>query len=127
MKIPIPPARRHGASLLPILVALVAIEPPVIAANIWDGGGVDGKLSTLANWDDDALPNFAAGITLAGAVNPSVVNDVSNLTLGGLTFDPTADAFTLGGNPFTLTGPITNNSVAFQTISAPMVLGAATT
>jgi fibronectin-binding autotransporter adhesin len=122
-----PPSRRRGLILAITAAALLESTLLVNAANTWDGGGTDGKWSRLLNWDDDLLPTFGSGVIFAGATNLLTNNDLTALTVGGLTFDPTADAFTLGGNAITLNGNITNNAAAAQTINLPIALAAATT
>src|SRR5215207_529294 len=119
-----PPARRRSP-LVSAIASLLAVTAPTWAANIWDGGGADGKWSTLLNWDDNLLPNLPAGLTFAGATNLVTTNDLVDRTVGGITFDATADAFLLGGNFLTLNGNITDNSVAPQSINLPIALAAA--
>jgi hypothetical protein len=57
------------------------------AANIWDGGGADGNWSSLANWDDDALPLFPVALNFAGSAQLASINDQTGITVNGITFD----------------------------------------
>ena len=50
----------------------------------------------------------------------------ANKQFNGMTFLATAGAFTLSGNAVNLTGDVTNNSTAAQTISTPLVLDGGT-
>src|SRR5436190_20880144 len=86
------------------------------AGNIWDGGGApNANWGTAANWDANTLPDFATPITFTGNANLVTNNDLNALTVGGIIFDPLADAFTLRGNDITLTGNIANNALTNQT------------
>src|SRR5688572_32071015 len=120
-------AGRRPRFLAGTISALLISTLHLHAANTWDGGGANGNWSSPLNWDTDQLPTFAVGVTFAGSLNLLTVNDVSNLTLGGITFDPAADAFTLSGNAVTLNGNIIDNSIAEQKIHLPIALAAPTT
>ena len=117
------------ALLVPLL--LLACATPSIAINTWDGGSTgpgDDLWSTAANWDTDAVPSFPAALTFGGSTRLSPSNDISGLTVTGLTFAASAGAFNLIGTPITLAGNIsvtvggavTND----QTVSLPITLGA---
>ena len=87
------------------------------AANTWDGGGVDGNWSTLANWDNDLVPTFPVALTFAGTTGLTSTNDLSSLTVNGFTFNAGAGAFTIGGNGITLGGNVLNSSTSLQTLN----------
>jgi fibronectin-binding autotransporter adhesin len=87
------------------------------AANTWDGGGVDGNWSTLANWDDDLVPTFPVALTFAGSTGLTSTNDLSSLTVNGFTFSSGAGAFVIGGNDITLGGNVLNSSTNLQTLN----------
>lgn len=89
----------------------------VQAANIWDGGGVDGNWSTAANWDNDLVPTFPVALTFAGTTGLTSNNDLSSLTVNGFTFSSGAGAFTIGGNNITLGGNVLNSSTSLQTLN----------
>jgi len=97
------------------------------AANLWDGGGADGNWSSLANWDDDALPLFPVALNFAGSAQLASINDQTGVTVNGITFDASAGSFTLSGNSLLLGGNVTNNSSNLQTISLPLDLTAGRT
>jgi autotransporter-associated beta strand protein len=71
---------------------------------VWNGAGADNNWSTSGNWN--AAPSFPTIVTFAGSTRLTNNNDLSGITLNGLTFDPAAGAFVLGGNDITLNGNI---------------------
>jgi hypothetical protein len=102
---------------------------------VWDGGdNNDNNWSSRNNWVGNPIFNATAGDTIvfgrtpvgAGDLTPN--NDTMNLTLAEILFEGN-QAFTLSGNPLTLTGNammagIVNNSTVAQTINIPIILGA---
>ena len=89
---------------------------------VWNGGG-SGNWSAAANWNNvGIIPGDQ--LIFAGATTTSTTNDQpAGTAFNGVTFNPTAGGFTLGGNGITLTGDIVNNSPNTQTINLPMVMG----
>jgi autotransporter-associated beta strand protein len=71
---------------------------------VWDGAGADTNWSTSSNWN--VAPSFPQIVTFAGSTRLTNNNDNVSITLNGLTFDPAAGAFVLGGNDITLDGNI---------------------
>ena len=71
---------------------------------VWNGAGANNNWSTSGNWN--AAPSFPTIVTFAGSTRLANNNDLSGITLNGLTFDPAAGAFVLGGNDITLNGNI---------------------
>jgi len=71
---------------------------------VWSGAGADNNWSTSGNWN--AAPSFPTIVTFAGGTRLTNNNDLSGITLNGLTFDPAAGAFVLGGNDITINGNI---------------------
>src|SRR5687767_2291574 len=118
---------RRPSFLAGTITAILASTLHLQAANTWDGGAANGNWSSPLNWDDDQVPAFVTGVTFAGLANLSTANDLNNLTLGGITFDPAAGSFALTGNAISLSGNIVNNSVVEQTINLPIVLAAPAT
>ena len=55
------------------------------------------------------------GTETTGTVTPN--NDLTGVSFAGITFNSGASAFTIGGNTFTLTGGITNNSTSLETFT----------
>lgn len=99
------------------------------AQSIWDGGGGDGKWSTAANWQGDAVPASASTtvIQFAGA-SQAVVDVDSAIAAKSIAFNSGASAFTVGGSALTLTGVSTgvanvvNNSASLQTINSALAI-----
>jgi autotransporter-associated beta strand protein len=75
------------------------------STGVWNGGGGDDNWSTSANWNNGS-PTFPTILTFAGTAQLTNNNDLSGITLNGLTFDPAAGDFVLGGNDITLNGNI---------------------
>jgi autotransporter-associated beta strand protein len=97
------------------------LSPSVLsAANIWDGGGADDFWGTADNWDDNTVPVWPQAITFAGTTRLTPNNNLTGITVNGLTFDAGAGAFNVGGaNPIALDGNILNSSSNVQQISLP--------
>lgn len=77
-----------------------------ISTGLWDGGGANNNWSTANNWDNNAVPIFPHAVTFAGSTRLNNTNDLSSITISGLTFDAAAAAFTLEGNDVTVSGGI---------------------
>ncbi|HEX4265844.1 MAG TPA: autotransporter-associated beta strand repeat-containing protein [Verrucomicrobiae bacterium] len=77
-----------------------------ISTGLWDGGGANNNWSTGANWDQNAAPIFPLSLTFAGSTRLTNNNDLSSISVSGITFDSAAGPFELDGNDITLTGPI---------------------
>ncbi|MCX6874662.1 MAG: autotransporter-associated beta strand repeat-containing protein [Verrucomicrobia bacterium] len=83
--------------------------------------------NTASNWGGTLPVSTRALIfdTSNGLTTNS--NDfAANKQFRGITFQATAGAFTLSGNAVNLTGDVTNNSAAAQTIATPLVLDGGT-
>ena len=83
--------------------AEVSAKP--LAASIWTGLGSDNNWGTGGNWN--SVPSFPTGLTFAGSTRLSNNNNLSSITVNGITFDAAAGAFVLNGNDITLGGNIT--------------------
>ena len=111
--------------------AMCGAPAPLRAATLLWVGDVDAAWNTNSsgntNWSADALP-AASGDTFtfgsAGTSGTNLNNDIVGLAVAGLTFNAGADAFTLTGNALTLSGSLTNNSSALETLSLALSLGA---
>jgi autotransporter-associated beta strand protein len=98
---------RFRAALVTVQVlVLFAVFHSARAANTWDGGGTNDNWGTAANWDDNSVPGFPVPLIFAGTNRLTPNNNLSNVTVNGLTFDAAAGAFTLGGNDISLAGNI---------------------
>jgi len=99
------------------------------AANLtWSLADTDNAWATAANWGGTAPVNndtieFQSGTPTFSYLN----NNISNLTLNGITFDSGAASYTIYGNSFTLNGGITNNSTGTQWINNAIALASTET
>ncbi|MGC4016911.1 MAG: autotransporter-associated beta strand repeat-containing protein [Luteolibacter sp.] len=126
MKLRSPRFRSGSGLLVAITLCWSLANSKVAAANVWDGGG-DGNWGTGSNWDDDNVPVFPVGITFSGVNGLASNNDLTGITVSGITFNLGAGTFTLGGNAFSLGGNIVNNSGNLQTINNSIALTGART
>src|SRR5881397_1760031 len=89
------------------------------AANeTWSLSGTDNNWATATNWSTTAPVNndsitFQSGVPTFSILN----NNISSLTLNGITYNSGAAAYTINGNSFTLGGSIVNNSTSTQRIN----------
>jgi autotransporter-associated beta strand protein len=94
------------------------------STGVWDGGGSDNNWSTVANWDNNTLPPFPILVTFDGNTRLANNNDLTGISVNGITFDAAAGAFTLSGNSLGLNGNIgfSANPAApiTQTINLPL-------
>ena len=107
-----------------LLLALLPLYMSAAASDrTWNGGGVDAKWTSAANWGGTA-PVAADALCFGGSSKLVNTNDLPADTLfAGLTFNSGAGAFSLWGNRLSLGGGVTNFSVSTQTISLDMALG----
>ncbi len=110
-----------GSDHLPVVAdyVLSGVSPLGI---IWGGGGANNNWSSAANWA--STPSNGSNLTFAGTTRLSNTND-SLTSVGSITFNNTAGAFTLSGNALAIAGGITNNSTSTQTIGINLTLSAA--
>lgn len=88
----------------------------------------DNNTSTGANWLGGAAPSANDDLVFGGSLRLTP-NQVAALTIGSLTFNSTAGAFTLGGAAYTIntSAGVTNNSTNTETINNAITLGIAQT
>ena len=86
----------------------------------WAGGGANGDWSSSANWN--GVPGNGSNLVFAGTTQTNTNNNLLS-SVGSITFDNTAGAFSLSGNDLTISGGITNNSANTQTINLNLTLG----
>lgn len=120
-------------NLLFTLPALIAATPLLAVDYTWTGG-TNNTWSTALNWGGTAPANSATtavffGNPASGRVAPNLT---ASATVGGITFNSGASAFTISrSNSNTLTlatgGSVTNNSTNLQTFTTPVVLGGSST
>ncbi|OJU88174.1 hypothetical protein BGO17_04360 [Candidatus Saccharibacteria bacterium 49-20] len=97
-----------------VVAQLVHVIPTYAATLTWTGGGDGSSFSDGANWNTGNAPVNGDAVTfsVAGLSAQEVVdNDISGLTLVGITFTGAASGYygyTLQGNPLTVSGAISN-------------------
>lgn len=89
-------------------------------------GTTSGLWSVASNWSA-GLPVDGDKLGFSTSTNTTLNNDLTNLLVRGITFNSGASAFTMSGNAIRLSGDITNNSTAAQSIGMPIILTANTT
>jgi fibronectin-binding autotransporter adhesin len=109
-----------------LLCPLLASTSLYAANRTWDGGGTGDVWSSNQNWNGNSALATGDTLVFAGTTKLSNTNDLSSFSFPTITFDATAGAFILGGNSFTLTGNIINNSTNLQTIGNNITLSATT-
>src|SRR5436305_9252032 len=125
------------AALLTLASSFIAVSQVVATTYTWDGNGTNtgnGKWSTAVNWDANGVPvsNLTTtDVVFGGNFHLTPLMD-ANYSIHQLTFASGAGAFNLTSNAGTEiltigTGGITNSSSNVQSISSPLVLGAAQT
>src|SRR5205823_14586562 len=124
-------------ALLTLASSFVAVSQVAATIYTWDGNGTNtgnGKWSTAVNWDANGVPvsNLTTtDVVFGGNFHLTPLMD-ANYSIHQLTFASGAGAFNLTSNAGTEiltigTGGITNSSSNVQSISSPLVLGAAQT
>jgi len=107
------------------LAACLGITTPVRAASdTWNGTSLaSGNWSDKTNWNGATV---ASGDQLffGGTARLASTNNFSGYSFSGVTFNSGAGLFNLNGNPFDLTGGITNSSTSAQTIKNNLTLSA---
>lgn len=117
--------KNHPQFLLAVLLSAAASS--LLAANdTWNGGSTStGNWSDTANWGGSTV-NGGDLLFFGGATRLNNTNDLSGFSFSGITFNSGAGLFSLNGNPFTLSGGITNNSANVPTINNNVTLATGT-
>src|SRR5438067_903220 len=111
------------AAVAATAAGLVPVSMSRAASLTWNGGGTDSNWSTVFNWSPAQAPVSGDSLTFDGFGRLTNTNDVSGLTLSGVTFAPTAGAFSVGGLGVTLGGDIADNTgVLTEAFNVPMIL-----
>ncbi len=112
--------RRSYALAAGIVLSLIALPSSAITRT-WTGA-LSGSWSAAGNWSPSAIP--APGDSLIfppGVPNLWMTNDLPSGTVGPMTFN--ASAYTIDGNPLTLTGDVVNTAGAVLFL-VPLKIGA---
>ena len=97
-----------------------------VAAPTWTGGSSsNSNWSTAANWT--IAPADGKNLVFTGSTRTTTTNDNFLHSVGSISFDSNAGAFTLGGSDLTVGSGIANNSTNAQSINLNLTLGAAQT
>jgi len=91
----------------------------------WSGLAADGNWSSTANWAGGLAPGYSGDTVIFTGSTGLSPNLEANYEVASLTFDGSADIFTIGstsGKSLALDGMLNNSSANLQTISAPVVL-----
>ncbi|HEX4640716.1 MAG TPA: autotransporter-associated beta strand repeat-containing protein, partial [Chthoniobacterales bacterium] len=112
--------------LVSLILLLATTLRDEAATLTWTGGGASDDTNLIGNWG--FIPATGDLLHFAGTTRLTP-NQVNALSIGSLTFDSGAGAFSLGGNTYTITGAsgVTNNSTNTQTINNAITLGLAQT
>ena len=95
---------KQFAILIPLICAAVCAEA---AVRTWDGGGVDNRWMTAANWAEDQLPNAGDDLLFpAGAARAASFNDFPAGT-GFRTIIVLSNSYQFTGAGITLSGGVT--------------------
>ena len=111
-------------TFLCLSLVFTLIDAVAYAANdAWVGEGADANWGTVANWAAGAAPSNNDNLVFGAASLEDDTNNVSNLTIGFLTF--TNGGFTLNGNGLTLnpgSPGIITNTLGTNLITLPLTI-----
>ena len=106
-----------------LLVAFAVAQTSRAATLTWTGAGGDNNVSNALNWSPAQAPVTGDVLVFAGAAGLAPQFGTA-LTVGTITFNSTAQAFTLGGSgTLTVNAGITNSSAITETINTALILG----
>ena len=126
---------RNLPGLLSFVVVLCEISPVNGATDTWNQAAAGGSWS-VGPWNGNSPPLNGDLLLFSGIGSGTLINDLSGLTINGITFDSSAGGFTLTTNGITFGpviqdtsgalsgGNITNNSANNQTIGFPVTIAA---
>lgn len=114
--------RRFFPSLIAASFGAVLISGTASATSTWVGN-TNSDWNTGANWSAAVAPSTGETLVFgtAGSSGASLNNDITGLSIAGITFNSGGTAFTISGNQFTLTGGIVDNFVGTQTINSAII------
>ena len=114
--------KRFASLFVIVLIGNAGLTAATAAT--WTGSPANANWTIPANWGGTA-PIPPESLTFAGVISLTNNNDFAAATqFDGITFDPTAGAFVLGGNAITLGGNIDDQSTSAQTINLGLSLNA---
>ena len=83
------------------------ISGPTAGPRTWTGGGSDDNWSTAANWGG-VVPTTGDSLIFNGTTRQANINDLSGLIVPAIAFN--TSGFSLGGNPVSVSGSVSNRS-----------------
>ena len=109
---------KFPAALAAFITALLPFASHA-ADRTWTNGAGGGNLNWAknTNWSGTTTPVNGDLLIFAGAAGLNNSDNISGLSVNGITFAAAAGAFTLNGDPITVSGSIANNSTNIQTLS----------
>ena len=110
---------------LAIAAVYLASDVQAVAQATWSTNPANGELTNGVNWAGGTAPADASAWVFTNSSTTTLANGFSNYTVDGIRFTTNASAYSFGGNAFTLTGGITNNSTAHQIISNNLTINSA--
>jgi autotransporter-associated beta strand protein len=98
----------------------------LVAAPTWTGGSsTDGNWSSAANWS--IAPADGNNLVFTGSTRTTNTNNGFLHSVGTITFDSNASAFTLNGTDLSIATGVVNNSTSAQTININLALSTSQT
>jgi len=82
-------AQRARRWLLATLALALCALPAAGQTSTWVGGGGDGIWSDVLNWQGDVVPAGGNALVFTGSAKLNNTNNISNLRVGGITFNAT--------------------------------------
>ncbi len=95
---------------------------PGANSSAWSPTPLTNSFNLAANWTGNSLPVNPAILTFNATTDSILNNDMNDLIVSRLQFETGADAYTIGGNSFTLKNDLVNNSSNLQTLTMPLQL-----
>ncbi len=120
------PSTGAGFRCAIVMLILVAASLPVFAGTwTWDAGGTDNLWTTVANWNQNKIPDQKNPTLQFGTAGSARLTPEMNQawTVGNITFSSGAPSYTLNGNNnLSLSVIVANQSVNTETINSPILL-----
>ena len=115
--------------MVAIALAIVATRPDIsVAATATWNGNASVNWADAANWSNAPLSGDSLVFALAGSSGTTLNNNLSaDFSIGGITFNSGASAYTVNGSEITLIGNIANSSTSADTINLPLIVSATRT
>lgn len=127
--------RPLSGALSGILVSGLFLQSAQATTRIWDGSALNSNWGFVdysnspnfldTNWNLPAsFPISGDSLQFQGSNDLTPYNDISGLSIAGITFAAGSGAYILNGKAITSTGNIVNKSAKMQTLNLPVAIGA---